>query len=183
MKAETIEGVIARVLAGDIQAYAELVRRHQREVWRVVAFALRDRAGTEDLVQQTFVVAYRELDRYDAERDFGAWLRGIARNLARQELRRKAREDRRMSGYLKHLEATAGSDEEADDREQALRVALADCRKQLSDAARRALELRYDRALDFNAVAETIGRTVAGARQLLWRTRLQLRDCIQEKLA
>jgi len=182
MATEEVDEVIERVLAGDTEAYGEIVHRYQQELWRVAAFALRDRDGTEDLVQQAFVTAYGKLDQVDRSRDLGAWLRGITRNLARQELRRRVRHDRRLSDYLAHLEAL-GDGERADEHEQALRRALAECRQKLARPAQQALQLRYGEALDFEAVAETIGRTVAGARQLLQRIRLQLRSCIEEKLA
>jgi len=176
-----IDDALARVRRGDTAAYGDVVRAYQHEIWRVAAFALRDRAGTEDLVQQTFVEAYARLDRFESGRDFGAWLRGIARNLVRQELRRRARDNRRLLGYSSHLDALGDAD--ADVREDALRRALADCAAALPEAAQRALELRYRDALDFTAVAKAVGRTVAGARQLLQRARNDLRHCIQEKLA
>ena len=181
MRAEEVDEVIERVRGGQVEAYAEVVRFYQHQIWRVVAYALRTRAESEDLVQQTFVVAYRELDRFERGRDFGAWLRGIARNLVREQVRKRAREEVRMRRYLDHLEAL--DVDRADDREAALRRALTECRETLPDAAREALALRYDAGHDFSSVASAIGRTVAGARQLLQRTRRELRHCIEGKLA
>ncbi len=182
MRDEEIDRVIERVRAGDTAAYREVVRHHQRDVWRVVAFALSRPEETEDLVQQAFVLAYQQLDRFERGRDFGAWLRGIARNLARAELRRRAREDRRMDRYLHYLEAQAPDDRGPDTREERLRRALAECREHLPESAKEALALRYDRAWSFASVARALGRTVAGARQLLQRARLDLRHCIEGKL-
>lgn len=181
MRAEEIDEVIGRVRGGDADAYAEVVRAYQHEIWRVAAFALGNGQQTEDLVQQSFVVAYQRLERYERGRDFGAWLRGIARNLVRDQVRKRAREDQRMKRYLVYLEARSA--DVADAREESLRAALAECREELSEGAREALALRYERGHDFSAVAEAIGRTVAGARQLLQRTRLQLRHCIEGKLS
>lgn len=181
MEAEAIDSVIERVRAGDIAAYGEIVRAYQHDIWRVTAFALGGPDVTEDLVQQAFVIAYRRLDRYERGRDFGAWLRGIARNLARDQVRKRAREDARMKRYLHHLEARSVDD--ADDREARLCAALRACREELSATAREALSLRYDEGCDFGAVAAAMGRTVAGARQLLQRTRLSLRHCIEGRLA
>ena len=181
MEASEIDSVIKRVRGGDVAAYGQIVRSYQNEIWRVTAFALGSSNATEDLVQQAFVVAYQRLHRYQRGRDFGAWLRGIARNLVRDQVRKKAREDVRMRRYLHHLEARAVAD--ADDREERLRAALQACRDELSEAAREALALRYDEGCDFAAVAAAIGRTVAGARQLLQRARLQLRHCIDGRLA
>jgi RNA polymerase sigma factor (sigma-70 family) len=60
---------------------------------------LQDQSASEDLVQQTFVKAFMSLDNYQTGRDFGAWLRTIARNLLRNELRRRGREDKNLSRY------------------------------------------------------------------------------------
>ena len=49
-----VEATIEEVLSGRIDAYADIIRRYQDEIWRIVAFALRDVATTEDLVQQVF---------------------------------------------------------------------------------------------------------------------------------
>jgi RNA polymerase sigma-70 factor, ECF subfamily len=177
-----VEEVLERVRAGDVEAYASVVRRFQGEVRQVVAFALRDVDGSADLVQQTFVDAFFHLDRFEAGRSFGAWVRGIARNLVREELRRRGREQARYTAYHSHLVACGGDDACAEERERSLREALLRCREELSPPAKRALELRYDRGLDFDGVAEGLGRTVAAARQLLQRVRLLLKHCIEQRL-
>ena len=185
---------VAQVLAGDVEAYAALVQAHQAEVWRLAAYALRDRAATEDLVQQVFLTAYEKLDRYDPERDFGAWLRTIARNQVRNELRRTARETRWMRRYRDHVErrlersAGAGVDgatgvDDVDAAAEALRAHLAECRKELAEPAQRALSLRYEQSQGFDEIAEALGRTVAATRQLLTRVRLALRRCLEARRA
>ncbi len=180
-EAETVENILERVRLGDVEAYSQVIHAFQGEVWRVVMFCLRDMDASADLVQQTFVNAYFALDRFEEERDFGAWVRGIARNLVRQELRRRGREDRRYLAYSTHLEASADN-ERADEHEHALREALTRCREKLSDPAQRALEMRYHKSREFPDIAEALGRTVAATRQLLQRVRLQLRACITQRL-
>lgn len=173
--------IVARVRAGDVEAFSPLVREHQESVWRTVSFVLADRALAEDLVQQAFVDAYRKLGGFRDGGDFGAWVRGIARNLVRQELRRRGREERRLDVYREHLEAR--EDGEADARELELHAALARCRDQLPEDSRTALAMRYERGLDFSEIAEEMGRTLGGARQLLQRVRGNLRRCIEQRLA
>lgn len=180
---EAVRSAIERVLSGETDAYAEVVRAHQAEVRRIVAFAVRDFQATEELVQQVFVNAYMGLDRYDARRDLGAWLRSIARNLVRDEARRAAREHGKLRAYHERLDGRLGDDEKAERRHARLREALAKCREALGDDARRALELRYGRALDFGKVAGALGRTVAATRRMLSRVRLSLRHCIEGRMA
>jgi RNA polymerase sigma-70 factor (ECF subfamily) len=177
-----VKGAIERVRGGDTDAYAEVVRAHQAEVRRIVGFSVRDFQATEELVQQVFVNAYTALESYDARRDFGAWLRSIARNLVRDEARRSARERRRLKGYHEQLSERLRDDEKAERRHALLRDALAKCREKLGDDARRALELRYGRALDFGKVADALGRTVAATRRMLSRVRMALRSCIEGRM-
>jgi RNA polymerase sigma-70 factor (ECF subfamily) len=182
MNATDTERVIARVLSGELDAYAELIQAHQQVVWRVVAAMLLDPQQTEDLVQQTFINAYRHLGRFEPGRDFGRWLKKIAHNLVLQELRTRWREDRRLENYRRHLLAT-GDHPDAAAAEERLAEALAGCEQKLPVEAAQLVNLRYRRALDFSQIATQAGRTVEATRQQLARIRLALRDCIQKQLA
>ena len=113
----------------------------------------------------------------------GPWLRTIARNLVREELRRQSRRDRRLAVYREHLKTRFKDNGRADRHEALLREALADCRESLGPSAAEALDLRYDRSMGFEEIAGKLGRTVAATRQMLGRIRLALRDCIKERMA
>ena len=80
----SLDSVIQAVRQGRVEAYAAVVRRHQEEIWQIAAYSLRDASETEELVQRVFVQAYTRLGSYELGRDFGAWLRAIARNLVRE---------------------------------------------------------------------------------------------------
>src|ERR1041384_2903274 len=103
MNATEVDTIVIRVLGGEIDAYEEIVRAFQQEVWKVVAAMLFNVEKTEDLVQQTFINAYQHLHRYERGRDFGAWLKEIARNQVRQEIRGSSREQRRLEVYQDHV--------------------------------------------------------------------------------
>jgi RNA polymerase sigma-70 factor (ECF subfamily) len=100
----------------------------------------------------------------------------------RQEIRRCLREDRRLELYYDQLAQTlegrsnSGSEER---REQALR----ECTQKLPASSAKLVELRYQSALDFGAIAAQVGRTVEATRQQLARIRLTLRECIEKQLA
>lgn len=183
MDTQELQSTIDRVKAGDIEAFTVIVNAYQADVWRTVAFAMRNFQATEDLVQQAFVNAYLKLDRFDPSRDFGPWLRTIARNLVKEELRRQSRKSRHMEAYWQDWETNMNDIQTADQHEAALNSALSDCRAKLSEPAQKALELRYEHAMNFEELARHLGRTTAGARQLLQRARLLLRACIEERMA
>ncbi|MBN1669818.1 MAG: sigma-70 family RNA polymerase sigma factor [Kiritimatiellae bacterium] len=174
--------LVRRVLDGDVDAFAAIIRLHQREVWRVVTAMLYDRRRTEDLVQQTFVNAYEHLFQYIPGRDFALWLKQIARNAVRQELRRHAREQNKLQNYWESLRVHWRDEHAAERRQAAVSEALEACRGRLPPNARRLLELRYERAMGFEEIAEALGRTVAATRQFLSRIRLGLRECMQKEM-
>jgi RNA polymerase sigma-70 factor, ECF subfamily len=180
---DDVDEILSQVLAGDVEAYAQVVRRYQREVWKVVTAMLHDAKVTEDLVQQAFVNAYLHLSQYQPGTDFAVWVKSIARNLVRQELRSRSRETRRLEVYRRYLVDRFKDDETASKREEVLADALRKCREKLPDHSADVLDLRYTKAMSFEEIASGLGRTVEATRQLLSRVRLLLRDCIERRMA
>lgn len=80
--------LVERVRAGDREAFRLLVLRHQGWLGEVVFRQTGERAATEDLVQETFLRAYRALDRFDPRFRLSTWLCRIALNVARDHGRR-----------------------------------------------------------------------------------------------
>ena len=182
MTASETDSVVQRVLGGDVDGYEAIVRAYQQEVWKVVCAMLFDRQRTEDLVQQTFISAYRHLHRYQRGQDFGVWLKEIARNEVRQELRRQSREDRRLELYQTRVLQTYDAPLAAT-RQEHLEEALRDCTRNLPPSSAQVVELRYQAGLSFGEIAARIGRTVEATRQHLARIRVSLRECIEKHLA
>jgi RNA polymerase sigma-70 factor (ECF subfamily) len=181
-----VEAAIARVLAGDRDAFAVIVNACQDQVWRVIALLLDNRASTEDLVQASFVRAYDRLEQYTPGTDVTAWIITIARNLARNALRDRQRERKRLHHYHQSLLAQGGAigpdEASAGDDDQPLRSALAACRSQLGPDAQAALRLVYQEDLAIREVASQLGRSDAATQKFLSRIRLALRDCVQRRL-
>lgn len=178
---ESVDYWIEQVLNGQSAAFANIVRRYQMEVWRIVARVLQSAEAADNLVQQVFVDVYTNLDRFEIGRDFGVWLRAIVRNRIRMELRRLAQEDRRLAGYREHL-AVRLEDAGADEQEQSYLEALQDCRQQLPERSARLIEMRYVCSMDFEKIAELEGSSPGAVQRNLSRIRLLLRDCIKSKL-
>jgi RNA polymerase sigma-70 factor (ECF subfamily) len=80
---------LARAAAGgDDRAYAQLVRRHQDGLYRLLRRYAGDPEEAYEATQEAFIAAWAALSRYDPARPFGAWLRTIAINKARDRARR-----------------------------------------------------------------------------------------------
>jgi RNA polymerase sigma-70 factor (ECF subfamily) len=175
--------IVAEVLAGDTQAFAGLVRLYQQAVWRIAAALLRDRDATEALVQQVFVDAYFHLDQYAPGTDFGAWIRTIARNALRKDLRSSVREDRRLAAYRRRLAdrlraEAAGARDDSDEYVAALRG----CRQLLPARDAELVRMRYENGLSFEAIAKAQGQSPEAVQRMISRIRCRLRECIQTKL-
>lgn len=88
---EGADGDLATLAAnGDDRAYAQLVRRHQDGVYRLLRRYLGSADEAYEATHEAFVAAWRALPKYDATRAFGPWLRTIAINKARDRGRRLA---------------------------------------------------------------------------------------------
>jgi len=177
-----VDEIITTVLAGDTDAFGRIIRLYQPEVWRIVTLVLRDRNASENLVQQVFVDAYMHLDHYRLNTDFGAWLRTIARNRIRQELRTMSRENRRMAVYADQLAERLREESHAEQDHESYLDALQLCRQSLPERAARLIELRYVRHQSFAEIAEGEATTPEAIQRAISRVRAQLRDCIESRL-
>jgi RNA polymerase sigma-70 factor, ECF subfamily len=78
----TDAAVVAQVLAGDKDAFRVLVERHSRSIYRVAYRVTGDPQDSEEIVQETFLRAYKSLERFELRANFGTWLYRIAVNRA-----------------------------------------------------------------------------------------------------
>jgi RNA polymerase sigma-70 factor (ECF subfamily) len=178
-----VDAVISRVRKGETGLYAEIVRRYRPAVRRVAMLMLADGLVTENVVQQTFIRAYERLDDFRRGQEFGRWIKAIARNIVRDELKKSSRERGRMALYRDYLLAKLSTEDQGERSEGLLAEALAHCRNKLPPTAALAIELRYDRELPFDEVASALGRSEEATRQIVTRARIALKQCIRKRLA
>jgi RNA polymerase sigma-70 factor, ECF subfamily len=160
---------------GDDHAFDLLIERHLGSVERLCMSMLCDRSDAEDAAQETFVRAYRCLPRYDAERAFLPWLRGIATRVCLQALRKRGRRSgREVSLDASYREPAAAEPREASPLASRAVQALAT----LSDTYRLPLALFYLEDASVAEVAEALGISQGAARVRLHRGREQIRDIL-----
>lgn len=83
--------VVRSFLAGEERAFQELVERYQTRLLNFIYRTIGDRERAEDLVQEVFIRVYRHMHRFDTAKKFSTWIYTIASNLAKNELRNRAR--------------------------------------------------------------------------------------------
>lgn len=172
--------LIARARAGDAEAFRELVERHSRAVYRV-AYRITGRAeDAEDVVQETFLRAYRQLDRFEARSNFGTWLHRIAANCSVDLLRGRPR--REMNEEPETLERLGGGDTYGAlpspersllGRQIADRVAQALDR--LSDMERAAFTLRHFEGLSIEEISRALGLRTSATKHSIFRAVKKMR--------
>jgi RNA polymerase sigma-70 factor (ECF subfamily) len=86
----TVGEMIAGILAGETQLYHELIRPHERIVYLLALLCVKNEADAEDVAQEAFVRAFRNLASFRAESKFGTWLISITLNEATSRLRRQS---------------------------------------------------------------------------------------------
>ena len=76
--------LVDKACGGDERAFADLINQHRSLVFGAIWAVLRDADDTEDATQETFILAYRNLNQLDDVGKFSSWLYTIARNVASQ---------------------------------------------------------------------------------------------------
>ena len=163
------------------EAFLRLFLKHQGEVRAFIGSLVRDRHAREDLFQEVALTLWREFDRFDAARSFGAWARGVTANKLLQ------RRDRMGRLPVPFPPEAIQAVQEAYDRTEADADARADalqhCLEQLPPKARRLLALRYEQALKLGQIAERLGATLDAVHKALSRIRARLQRCVERRLA
>lgn len=178
---------VVRAQGGDSRAFRALFDRHAPSVHRFLRDLLGDPAGAEEATQETFVRAYHHLRALRAGDRFRPWILGIARNVFREQCRRRRRqllwrepkvpEDSGEGGEAE-LHAADGVTPESLllSREETGRLAAA--LQALSEDRRAVLLLRFDHGLPCAEVASLLGWSVPKVKVEVHRARAQLRAAL-----
>ena len=177
--------LIEKAQNGNLDALAELIGRHEHPVRLYAAkVALRPDLA-EDVAQKAFLVALDHLASFDRSGDFLLWMRGIVRNVARQEWEKLAlRSKVERDGLAELVERLAASQEPSDAAQDQDRLrALRGCMDGLPERQKQIVKLRYSMELGCKDIAQSIGSSSDAVKMTLSRIRESLRRCIQTRLA
>lgn len=172
--------LVDRAARGCTESFSVLAARHQVGVVHYVRRLLGTVGGHEDdLVQETFLAAFRHLDRYDDSFAFSTWLFTIARRACLNHLRSARRRARRetahvRSGPISALERPDGVAADREERERMWDIA-ADA---LPEKQFTALWLHYVEGLPTADVGRVLGRPAATVKVMLCRARRRLAAAI-----
>jgi RNA polymerase sigma-70 factor (ECF subfamily) len=183
MDATEAAAVLARARQGDSEAFRALVERHSRSVFRLAYRMTGNEQDAEDVVQESFIRAYRQLGRFESRANFGTWLYRIAANCSVDLMRAKqARHDQTRSESLDAAGQMPASDLPGPERmaesaeiERRVREALGT----LSPLERAAFTLRHYEGRSIEEISRTLGLGTSAAKHSVFRAVKKLRLALQ----
>jgi RNA polymerase sigma-70 factor (ECF subfamily) len=182
MDATDAATVLARAREGDCDAFRALVERHSHGAFRLAFRLTGNEQDAEDVVQESFLRAYRQLGRFEARSNFGTWLHRIIVNCSMDLLR--TRRARRERGYVEDAElllrrlpaGDPGPEHTARGRE--IRRRLDASLAALSPLERAAFMLRHYEGCSIEEIGSTLGLRTSAAKHSVFRAVKKLRDAL-----
>ena len=170
---------IEAVVAGDREAFTNLVKRYQRPIYYLALRMLRVPEDADDVTQKTFVKAYRALAGFRFESSFKTWLSAIAINLCRTELMKTKRPTEELSDRISDgvYEQSQVTEEHAYQRAH-LETAL----ERLPPRQKEVVTLRIYQEMPFKDIAKALKSTETAVKVNFHHAMKSLRDWIQKKV-
>jgi RNA polymerase sigma-70 factor, ECF subfamily len=178
------QALVAKTRAGDAEAFRALVDRHSRSLFRLAYRMTGNEPDAEDVVQESFLRAYRQLNRFDERASFGTWLYRIAVNCALDLVRSRKRraEQQPADEGRNNLLVAAVSRDPTPDRlalSGELRDRVAEAMNALSAAERAAFVLRHFEGLRIEDVSRILGCQPGAAKHSVFRAVQKLRRALE----
>jgi len=170
--------LVRRVLDGEPDAFGGLVARYRDRLGRYAMRMLGNPADAEDVLQETFIRAYRSLGRCNDPERFGPWVYGILVNRCRTLGAKRARRNRVQIADDVVLARAAAPGDHAEN--QALRQTLEWALARVSPTLREAFLLRYVEDLSYEEMADMTGASVPALKMRVSRAREELRRLLVE---
>lgn len=175
------EQVVERVLAGDTSLYEILMRRYNQRLFRVARGIVTDDAEAEDVAQEAWVRAFRELATFRGEARFSTWVTRIACH----EALARARKRRRLVAIDGDEPPEPSRETSSPEREMAnreLQTMLREAVEALPDPLRAVFCLREIEGLSTEQTADALGLTAENVRVRLHRAKRSLRQRLDERI-
>jgi len=183
--------LVRTLVGGDVKAFEQLMRRHNRTLFRTARSILRDDAEAEDVLQESYLRAYRCLGEYRGEAKVSTWLVRIVVNEALARLRKEARRAAvvpiRSGDFDEHaydVEAVMRDHDgpEALAEREEIRRLIEQKIDALPDGFRTVFVLRALEELSVEETAAVLGIPPATVRSRFFRARSQLREALSREI-
>ena len=179
---------VARAREGDQDAFGLLVERHSLRLFRLVYRMTGNEQDAEDVVQETFLRAYKQLTRFESRAGFGTWLHRIAANCSLDLLRKRKRQDEKVEAVELDSEdplLTLSSQAPAPDDQVfhlEVRQKVEAVMEQLTAMERAAFVLRHFEGKSIEEIGSALGTGPSATKQSIFRAVQKLRRALEPVL-
>jgi len=183
MDASEAAADLARARQGDSDAFRALVERHSRSLFRLAYRLTGNEQDAEDVVQESFLKAYRQLGRFESRANFGTWLYRITANCAVDMMRsRQARRDQSHATSLDDAVTAAADDYAGPERlarSAEIQERVAAALDRLSPLERAAFTLRHYEGRSIDEIGRALGLGTSAAKHSVFRAVRKLRLALE----
>jgi len=186
---QTDQQLVERVKSGEQQAFDLLVRKYQHKVYGLVSRFISDPAAVEDVVQESFIKAYRSLDRFRGDSAFYTWLYRISINTAKNHvvaLGRQPVNSESEIGDSEHFDINNRLQEVDTPEGMALTGEIQDtvlrAIEALPEDLRTAIMLRELEGMSYEEISQAMDCPVGTVRSRLFRARESIDNQLKELL-
>ncbi|HWR52702.1 MAG TPA: sigma-70 family RNA polymerase sigma factor [Bryobacteraceae bacterium] len=163
--------------AGDRDAFRTLVEQHGRNVFRVAWRLTGNEQDAEDMVQETFLKAYRQIAKFDGRAQFATWITRIAVNCSLDLLRARQRRGEAVE-INESIERSPGVSPEQELLSKQIGARLQFALGKLSPAERAAFILRHYEGAPIEEIARTLAKPAGATRHCIFRAVQKLREAL-----
>lgn len=175
--------VVGRARSGDADAFRLLVEQHSRAVFRLAYRMTGNEHDADDVVQEAFLRAYRQIGRFEERANFGTWVHRIAVNCALDLLRARSRHDRHHvreeDGEMSNSIETSQPQPDRLLLSAELQKHVASAMESLSGNERTAFVLRHFEGMPVEEIGRTLGIQVNAAKHTIFRAVRKLRQSLE----
>lgn len=173
--------VVARVRAGDGEAFRVLVERHARAIFRLACRMVGSEQDADDVVQETFLRAYRQIKRFESRSNFGTWLYRIAVNCSLDLLRGRPRHVQERPPQDDDEQAADPAGDPSPERlllSAEVQATVDAALRELSDAERAAFLLRHFEGQSIEEIGRILGLRTSATKHTVFRAVQKMRRAL-----
>lgn len=179
--------LVAETLAGEAMSFQVLVQRYETRLFGLARHYAKSRAEVEDLVQETFLKAFRKLDTFQQQSSFYTWLYRIATNTILDTLKRRSRnpvqavaDPELLIGAGEGLESKTVRPDARLERDEIIEITR-EVLSELPEIFRTTLVLRELEGHSYQEIAEELGISIGTVESRLFRARARFKQRLAQR--
>jgi len=182
MDATDVTGVLAKARQGDSEAFRLLVEQHSRRAFQLAYRITGNQQDAEDVVQESFIRAYRQLSRFEARAHFATWLHRIVANCSVDLIRsRRSRRDHASMDDIAPVEQPHSESPDPERLAASARIerSVNSAMAELTPLERAAFTLRHYEGRSIAEIGKTLGLGTSATKHSVFRAVRKLRTALE----